>query len=76
MDRLSHVPLDLLLTNTEGVHDQSGPHPYDESENTKIPKTIPPNPGKRRVPISLVPGGGASAFSTEGGDDTQSRAAS
>ena len=77
MDRLSHVPLDLLLTTMEGVHDRSGPHPYDDGENTNdTERQSQPNPGKRGVPISLVPGGGASAFSTEGGEDTRSRVAS
>ena len=39
-------------------------------------KQSQPNPGRRGVPMKLVPGGGASAFSTEGGDDTRSRTAS
>ena len=41
MDRLSHVPLDLLLMITVGVHDRSGPHPYDDSENANNTENNP-----------------------------------
>ena len=77
MGRPSHVPLDRLLTATVGVHDRSNPHPYDDCESSnETEKQARPNPGKREVPKKLVPGGGTSAFSTEGGDNTRSRAAS
>ena len=77
MDRLSHVPLGRLLTTTAGFHDRSDPHLYDDCENSnETKKQTQPNPGKREVPMKLVPGGGASAFSTGEGDNTRSRAAS
>ena len=77
MDRLSHAPLGRLLTTTAGFHDRSDPHPYDDCENSnETKKQTQPNPGKREVPMKLVPGGGASAFSTGEGDNTRSRAAS
>ena len=77
MDRLSHVPLDRLPTTTLEVHDRSSPHPYDDCEDSNETKEqTRPNPGKREVPKKLVPGGGASAFSTGEGDDTRARAAS
>ena len=77
MDRPSHVPLDRLLTTTAEVHDRGDPHPYDDCENSDETENEPdPTRANDKVPITLVPGGGANAFSTGEGDDTRTRAAS
>ena len=76
MDRLPNVPLDRLKrlrrdSTTEGVHTRTTKEL--SRENRKITLS---EPRQMWVPTDLVPGGGASAFSTEGGDDTRTRAAS
>ena len=63
MDRLSHVPLDRLLTTMAEVHDRGDPHPYDDCENSNETENEPdPTRADERVPIMLVPCGGASAY--------------
>ena len=77
MGRPSHVPLDRLLTTTAEVHDRGDPHPYDDCENSNETENEPdPTRANDRVPITLVPGGGASAFNTGEGDNTRARTAS
>ena len=77
MDRPSHVPLDRLLTTTVEVHDRGDPHPYDDCENSDETENEPdPTRANDKVPITLVPGGRASAFSTGEGGNTRSRMAS
>ena len=49
--------------------------PYDDCENSNETENEPdPTRADERVPIMLVPCGGASALRTERGDDTRTRA--